>query len=243
MSCGRGARGRLSPGAFLFLLIGLGSVPAAGEPAARFRQPIPVKVDPGARFLLYLHGRIVEERGIRPTDPKLGTYEYVEILRALERRGFVVISEARSKGTDPRQYARTVRDGVETLLEAGVPARNITVVGASKGALIAMLASTLLRNRDVNFVLLSNCNDWVREHYRIDLYGNVLSLYDVKDEFGGTCQPLFKQSNGLNRRREVALTLGLGHALLYRPRKEWIDLVDEWARLSATTSAARTAAE
>ena len=81
----------------------------------------------------------------------------------------------------------------------------------------------------MNFVLLSNCNDRVRDRYRIDLYGNVLSLYDVKDEYGGTCQSIFSQSNGLNRHREVKLTLGIGHALLYRPLKEWVDLVDEWA--------------
>jgi hypothetical protein len=236
----RRARRRLASLAALLFLIAAGSVAETGGTLARvplpappqeagFRQPVPDRIDPAARFLIYLHGRIIEERGIHPTDPRFGPYEYVAIVRALEKKGFVVISEARPKGTDPEQYARIVQGQAASLLADGVPPQNITVVGASKGAVIAMLASTLLRNRDMNFVLMSNCNDWVREHYEIDLYGNVLSLYDVKDAFGGTCGPIFSQSKGLNRRREVELKLGIGHALLYRPMKEWIDPVDEWA--------------
>src|SRR5262245_21316431 len=97
-------------------------------------------------------------------------------------------------GTDPERYAETVQKQVEARLAAGGPPRHITVLGASKGAVIAMLASTRIRNREVNFVLMSNCNDWVREHFRIDLYGNVLSIYDNNDEFGTTCGPIFARS-------------------------------------------------
>jgi hypothetical protein len=38
---------------------------------------------------------------------------------------------------------------------------------------------------------------------------------------------------GLGRHKEVELQIGTGHAILYRPLKEWVDLVDDWARLSA----------
>jgi hypothetical protein len=30
----------------------------------------------------------------------------------------------------------------------------------------------------------------------------------------------------------VELRLGIGHALLYKPLKEWVDRVDEWAAQS-----------
>jgi hypothetical protein len=214
----------------LFALAAAMAATPGPSPTPAFRQPVPEKSDPAARFLIYLHGRIIEERGIRPTDPRYGTYEYVAIVRALERKGFTVVTEARPSGTDPERYAQTVKGQVEALLSAGVPARHITVLGASKGALIAMLASTATRNRDVNFVLMSNCNDWVREHFRIDLYGNVLSIYDRNDEFGTTCGPIFAHSNGLARKKEVVLQLGTGHAVLYQPLPEWINLVDSWAR-------------
>lgn len=206
---------------------------ALGQDAASLRRDIPANVDPAARCLIYLHGAIIENHGIRPTDAKYGTYEYAEIVSALERKGFAVITEARPKGTDSKEYAQKVVEQINTLLKAGVPPNRITVVGASKGSVIAMIASTALKNRDVNFVIMANCNDWMMRTHDIDLHGNVLSIYDVKDEIGRTCQPFFDKASGLNRRKEVELQIGTGHAILYQPLPEWIDLIDEWARESA----------
>lgn len=198
--------------------------------AQEFRKPLPEKIDPAARYLFYLHGRIIENHGIRPTDPKYGTYEYEAILRTFEEKGFVVVSEARPKDTDGPAYAAKLVTELQTLLKAGVPPGHLTVVGASKGSVIAMLASTALKNREVNFVIMANCNDWLMRAHDIDLHGNVLSIYDVKDEFGRTCQPFFEKATGLNRRKEVELQIGTGHAVLYQPLKEWVDLVEEWAK-------------
>lgn len=195
-----------------------------------FRKDIPEKIVPAARYLFYLHGKIVEDKGIRPTDPKFGVYEYEEILRNFEEKGFTVISEARAKDTVPEDYAPRVVAQINRLLGANVPPQNITVLGASKGAVITMLVSTLLKNKDVNFVIMSNCNDWVLENKNINLYGNILSIYDVKDEYGQTCQKFFDKASGLNKRKEVELQIGTGHAILYKPMKEWVDLVAQWAK-------------
>ena len=200
--------------------------------SAHFRKGIPAKIDRQARYLFYLHGQIIENEGIHPTDPRFGVYEYEEILNTFERKGFVVVSEARPRDTDVRQYAEKTVGEISGLLKVGVPPGHITVVGASKGSVIAMLVSTLLGNREVNFVLMSNCNDWVDRNFKIDLHGNVLSIYDVNDEFGRTCRIFFEKATGLNRRKEVELKIGTGHAILYRPLKEWVDLIDEWAKQS-----------
>ena len=198
--------------------------------AVVIKQDIPERIDPEARYLIYLHGAIIENKGVRPTDPKYGTYEFIEILQALERKGFVVITESRPKGTDAKEYAQKVVEQINTLLKAGVPPNRITVVGASKGSVIAMIASTALKNRDVNFVIMANCNEWMMLTHDIDLHGNVLSISDVNDEFGRTCQPFFDKAAGLNRRKEVELKIGTGHAILYQPLPEWIDLVEQWAK-------------
>jgi hypothetical protein len=197
-------------------------------------KDVPQTVSPKARYLFYLHGRIIEERGLRPTSEQYGVYEYEQILDALKQAGFVVISEARAKNTDVKTYAQKVVGQVRALLKAGVPAGHITVVGASKGAAIDMWVSTYLKNRDVNFVLLADCNDEVFARHDIDLWGNVLSIYDVKDEFGHTCQRFFDKATGLNRHKEIEVKLGIGHALLYRPMKEWVEPTIEWARQSAS---------
>jgi len=200
----------------------------AQEPTP-FSKGIPAKIEKDARYLIYLHGKIIEEKGIRPTDPKFGTYDYEKILNALEKKGFTVISEARPKDTDVKEYAAKVVGQVNTLLKGGVAPEHVTVVGASKGAVIAMVASTLLKNSKVNFVIMSNCNDWVDRTFTIDLHGNILSIYDNNDEFARTCQPFFDKATGLGRHKEVELQIGTGHAVLYQPLKEWIDLIAEWA--------------
>jgi hypothetical protein len=192
-------------------------------------KTVPQTPDATAKYLFYLHGRIIEEKGIRPTDPIYGVYEYEQILDTFKQFGFTVISEARPKNTDVKRYASRIANQVQELLKAGVPPRQITVVGASKGAVIAMVASTLLHNRDVNFVIMSNCNDWVGRNFHIDLYGNVLSIYDMNDEFGRTCKKFFTSATGLTKYKEIELKIGTGHAILYKPMKQWVELIVEWA--------------
>jgi hypothetical protein len=193
-------------------------------------KDIPAQVNPQALYLFYLHGRIIEEKGLRPTSEQYGVYEYEEILKTFQQAGLVVISEARAKNTDVKRYAQKVVGQIKQLLKAQVPAAHITVVGASKGAVINMWVSTLLKNREVNFVLLADCNDEVFKRHDIDLWGNVLSIYDIKDEYGQTCQKFFDKATGLNRRKEIEIHLGIGHALIYRPMNEWIEPTIHWAK-------------
>lgn len=194
-------------------------------------KDVPEKVNVDARYLFYLHGAIVENEGIRPVSPEYGVYEYEKILDTFVKKGFTVISEARPRGTDAPQYAAKVAGQLNRLLKAGVAPQKITVVGASRGGAIAILASTLLKNRDVNFVILASCgNSSVYRNTKVDLWGNILSIYDVKDVTGaGTCQRFFDNSTGVSRHKEIVLRLGLGHGVLYRPMREWVDPTVDWA--------------
>ena len=198
-------------------------------------RDVPGKIDANARYLFYLHGRIVEVQGVRPRHERHGFYEYEEILRTLASRGFTVISEPRPADTEHVEYARKVVAQINRLLAAGVPARNVTVVGASKGGAIAVYVSTLLKNRDANFVVLAGCGGETARRLKVDLYGRVLSVYDTKDEYGGeggrgvSCSQFYKQSTGLKQSGEIEVRLGVGHGLLYKPFREWVDPAVEWA--------------
>ena len=192
---------------------------------------IPEKINTETNYLFYLHGQIIEELGVRPTHPKYGVYEYEQILDSLRQGNFIVISEAREKGTDPEQYAKKVAEQVKALLKAGVPAEDITVVGASKGAIISFLTSTLLKEKNVNFVMIAICNDWVLGNFDFNLYGNILSIYEESDVRNGSCKKeFFKRSEGINKFKEIKLNTGLEHGVLYRPIKEWLHPVIEWAK-------------
>ena len=207
------------------------SIVAMGDGQSIYKG-VPDKIEKKAKYLFYLHGRIIEIKGIRPTSEKYGIYEYEKILETLKNKGFFVISEARKKNTNIGSYAQKVVSQVKALLKAGVPPGNITVVGASKGAVIAMQASTMLRNKEINFVFMAGCNDMIYQRFDIAFYGNILSIYDEKDEIAGTCQKFFKNSTGINKYKEIKLNVGTGHGILYKPLKEWIDPVVDWARQS-----------
>lgn len=205
------------------------SVNAAVDAQGIFKD-VPETIDKKADYLFYLHGRIIEEQGIRPTSPKYGVYEYEKILEALKNEGFIVISEARPKRTAVNQYALKIISQVQKLLQSGVPAANITVVGASKGAIIAMRVSSVLRHKDINFVFMAGCNDNIFHRMDTDFHGYILSLYDHKDEIAGTCSKFKEKSPNISEYKELVVKVGTGHGILYQPLKEWIKPVTEWAR-------------
>lgn len=196
---------------------------------------VPQKIDPKERYLFFLHGQIVENKGIRPTSEKYGTYEYRKILETFKRKGFNVISEAREKNTNVLTYAQKVIRQVGQLLAAGVPQRNITIVGASKGGAIAFYVSSQMKQKEINYVIIASCVGKFAKNAGdrgFLLTGNVLSIYDKKDEHFGSCMPFFEaaKGKGLSKYKEVAVDMGNGHGFHYVPEKEWINPIIEWAR-------------
>ena len=213
------------------------STSATPQPSPAFdisKYSFPESVDSTKHYLFYLHGKIIEDQGIPAVSPDYGEYEYQAILEKLSSYGFVVFSEQRSKNTDSITYARRIAEQVTTLLDAGVPAENITVVGASQGAWITVYVSHFLENEKLNFVIMAICHPDNVEAFKQDqifLYGNVLSIYDHADELAGSCQELFSFSGGkgISKHEEVVLNVGTGHGILYKPLDEWITPVIQWA--------------
>jgi hypothetical protein len=199
------------------------------------RYAFPASIDPAQRYMFYLHGKIIEDQGIPAVSPDYGEYEYEAILDKLSGYGFIVISEQREKDTDGGLgYARKIVGQVKDLLNRGIPANHITVVGASKGAGITIFVSHFLENEDVNFVIMGICHpDEVSylEQEGIYLHGNVLSIFDAVDGFAGSCQDLFNfsEGRGLSRHDEIVLHVGTGHGILYKPLDEWIAPLIQWA--------------
>jgi hypothetical protein len=185
---------------------------------------------PGRRYAIYLHGRIVEEGGRRPTDPRFGVYEYDAILDSLRQAGFVVLSEQRPPKSDSEIAAVHVADQVDSLLRLGVPPSAITVIGFSKGGWIAILASSRLHNPALSFVFLAACGPWAFERADLHVTGRLLSVIESSDSLGVSCAPMFQREGLGSRHREVALHLGLGHGTFFQPRRDWLVPVVAWAR-------------
>lgn len=222
--------------AAMYLLVGAATMaqPAPTGAAGSVLATFPQRPDAKLRYVVYLHGRIVEEQGRRAVSPEFGAYQYDDIVAALAGHGVAVVGEVRPKGTDPKAAADHVGTEVRRLMDAGVPPANITVVGASKGALIAMLASTKLEDRDVGWVIMANCNDSVTRDFGLALHGRVLSIYESSDDVGGTCAPLFAKSPAIAQHAELRLETGLRHGFLYRPLPEWVKPAIAWSERRET---------
>jgi predicted esterase len=203
---------------------------AAARPGA-VHPDIPEQVDAKAYYVVFLHGRIVEDQGARrPTHERFGVYEYRKILDQLAAEGFQVVSEARPKDADVERYARKVVGQVQRLLRAGVPPERIAVVGFSKGGGIAIHTSSLLRNNRVNFVFLAACGPWVFEQTAVRPSGRVLSIYEASDRGGVSCKPLFDRGTPGMRSREVRIDTGKEHGAFFQPRAVWLRPLAEWLR-------------
>lgn len=192
---------------------------------------IPKKMDPKAHYLFYLSGYIVEAGNLRPTSPKFGVYEYEQILNAFKQSGFVVISEARKQTAELEPYAKKVAEQVQQLMKSGIPAQNITVVGASQGGWIAMLMSTHLKNRELNYVIIGACGADDEFLDQVDLHGNVLFIVEKTDRFPiSSCRRFRGDATGLVEYEEIETNTGQNHGFLYRPLREWVEPVVGWAQ-------------
>lgn len=190
-----------------------------------------VSVDKPAKYMFYLHGRIIEEQGIHAVSPDYGSYEYLAILDSLNAYGFIVISEARAKNTNELLYAEKVSKQIDSLLNKGVPPNHIYVLGASKGAYITLLTAREVQNKEVNYIVMGVCsfdntNYWSED--KIEMCGNFLSIYEASDTFGGTCYRLLGQGSCISGFEEVKLNMGNRHGFLYKPYSAWINPLMKW---------------
>ena len=186
------------------------------------------------RHLIYLHGRIVQEQqSARPRHPQFGYYELAKILAAFRGRGFDVSGEIRPKTASVSESADRVVAQVRRLLDSGVPADHVAVVGASMGAAIALKASARLQNPDVRFCVLGACLSESVRGLQADEgkspSGHVLSIREATDDSTGACKPWKNDSRSPLVAREIVVDTGLSHGFLYRPVPEWVDPVIEWA--------------
>lgn len=204
---------------------------ATNAPAMPFAEALK-QVDPKAKYLFYLHGAIVETQGKKASNKRYGVYRYDSIVEHFEDRGLTVIEEVRSK-VNPHKYASKITMQVRQLLAAGVPARNITVSGFSKGGYITLLVASSLGNPDVGYVIMAGCgsgerafifDQFLKKKRGARLKGRIYSIYASSDMEAGSCRPAIEQSNGNGLTfRENRIKTSKGHGLFYQPRPDWIE--------------------
>lgn len=185
----------------------------------------------GEKYIFFLHNKFFEDAGAVAVNKDYGPVNYYDLVNAFKQKGFTVISELRKKDTNGAQYAEKVATEIDSMIKSGVDPSDITVVGTSKGSIIAMLVSVDLQNKDVNYVFIGDCDDEVFENIKaINFCGNILSIYEKTDEYGQTCIKFKNKSTlPIPHYKEIELNTGLKHGFLYKPLPEWVNPSIKWA--------------
>jgi hypothetical protein len=194
----------------------LGALILAWLPAATLAdhvsEGVPDRLDPAARYVIYLHGLAVENRGPHARTPE-GFADHYGVVKVVAQVG--------------------------SLLAAGVPARNIAVAGFSKGGAITLSVSALAGEADLRYVVMAGCpssaaGPFGPGHGRFveveapKIRGRMLSIYDEADRVAGSCRSVFERTGPGFRSEEQVLRNGGGHGLFYQPHDAWVVPVSQW---------------
>ena len=180
------------------------------------------------RHIFYLHGKIIETQGVNANSEKFGPYKYLEIIQALEKTGAKVHQDIRTESTNFDAYTLKLSKQISKLVESGIPPNLISVIGASKGALLAMQVSSQTIY-PINYVLLGANNKQIEEQYTWMLHGNVLGIYESTDKIAGkNYDHWINRSKQTSHFEQLEIKTGLGHGFLYTPRPEWLEPCLEW---------------
>ncbi len=213
--------------AVLFIL---GALVASYSSHASEQFAFPDKIDKNTRYVFYSHGYIVEGGNPTPVHPRWGTYDFPAIKSALADPDYHLIATHRPAGTSPFVYAEKLAAEVTTLVNNGVPASNIALIGFSRGGFITVITTGLLRNDKINIVLLAACNSRLAKRQDIRLYGHLLSVYETSDSVG-SCEHLVDAHQTTVRSfQEVALSTGKEHGAFYTPEETWLAPVKNWLK-------------
>ncbi|WP_424964529.1 hypothetical protein [Dinoroseobacter sp. S375] len=201
----------------------------AGAQAQTVLREMPEQVDPARHYIFYIHGRIVETEGPEAVSERFGPYDFKGITEGLASRGQTVIAELRAPGG--LDYVDTLATHIRRMQDEGVPARNITVVGFSKGGYMALRVARALQDPEVNFAILAGCIAEAISGEDLSgdgLDGRLLSMANSADTLGFPCTPLFARNTHLASPVSVVFHEGSGHGLFYAADPVWMTPLLDW---------------
>ncbi len=180
------------------------------------------------KHIFYLHGRIIEQQGKNAVSEQFGKYEFDSIIAALKVENAIVHAEIRTSNVDVEIYAVKISKQIDELIKSGVESKNITVIGASKGAIIACTTSSLNTNA-INYVFLAGNNYYQEMNNDWKFHGQVLCIYDSSDGIAGKNYDYWKnKENFTTKFEQIELKTNLGHGFLYKPLNVWIEPTKKW---------------
>ncbi len=178
-------------------------------------------------LVIYLHNAWYEKHKDGTPHPKFGVYHLKDIHVALGK-GVDFRAPERGPDADPMEAAKDVVALIRAELATGRKPSTVKVVGASKGGVIAMLASTMLAEPDARWVIIGGCSSGPLKTFAPKLTGHVLSIYDDSDTIGGPCPDNEVLTAGTTRFKQIRTETGLNHGFLFSADAVWVIPAADW---------------
>lgn len=178
-------------------------------------------------LVIYLHNAWYEKHKDGKPHPKFGVYHLEDIHKALGE-GVDFRAPERGPDADPTEAAKDVVALIRAELAAGRKPSNVKVIGASKGGVIAMVASTMLAESDVRWVVIGGCSAGPLKTFAPKLTGHVLSIYEDSDTIGGPCPENDALSAATTRFNQIRTQTGLDHGFLFSANAVWVTPATDW---------------
>lgn len=206
------------------------SVLTVSSYAGEVYETLPDTPHSNVHYVFYSHGFIVEGTNPTPVNPRWGKYDFPAVKQALSDSEYHLIATHRPAQTNPFEYAKGLAKQAQTLIDAGVDAHNISFVGFSRGGFITAITSSLIKNQNVNYVILAACTSGLAKHPDITLHGKVFSIYETSDTVGSCHDVVKRGENTVSSYSEIAISTGKEHGAFYRPLDEWVTPVKAWLK-------------
>ncbi len=178
--------------------------------------------------LLFLHNAWYENNRDGEVHERFGSYDFEGIKAALATGGEVVAPE-RGPNTDPKAAAADLVEDMEALIASGKAPGRIKVMGASKGAYIAQLASERLNRSQIRWVLVGGCHNARMDKGNVPkMTGRVLSVYDTSDKIAGPCRRHPGLFTATDEFEEIAVSTGRDHGFQFVADDAWLAPALSW---------------
>lgn len=207
-----------------FLVSGLVSGQAL---AGGLYEQFPETVSADDRYVFYSHGSVVEGENPTPVGPVWGRYDFPAIKQALKDPAYHLIAYHRPAKQRPYDFANRLANDVNRLIQHGVKAHNITLLGFSRGGALSILASHALAPVEINTIALAGCGELLRNNPKIRFHGHVLSIYETTSK-AASCQYVMDRGSKVKSFKELPITTGKGNGAFYLPKNAWVDPVKAW---------------
>ncbi len=182
----------------------------------------------GGEVVIFLHNAFFEKNKDGQAHKRFGPYDFEGIKAAL-RKDRTLIAPERGPDADPQQAADALVANVKEMIESGRSADRIKVIGASKGAFIAQLASAKLEEPEMRWVLVGGCHTKRMSKGGFPaMTGRVLSIYDSSDQIAGPCAPYKPLTAKTSSFEEISISLGEGHGFQFSGNSAWITPALDW---------------